>query len=188
MRKGIEGIKKELQQEIERYKAEIEAWEKVTVKTKKNGEEFQNIKKAITGGEINTRSYDDSQHPNLYVYFKVNHTYENDWIPVFHYLDELPDDDPRKAPYKKQFTRQTCIATAAEITERINARIKRRKEQIESLEKQLQTAEKTYAHVMELAQTIGKTIISLTDSTDGRKNSLAYAIAEDASDLVKWCR
>lgn len=187
MKKGIEKIMKEINESIERYQAEIEAWQKVEVKTKKNGEEYQNIKRAITGAKVNARSYDDETHPKMYVFFKSGHKYEEDWIDLYFYLDNLPENDPRRKNYTRQLFRQTCMKTTEEIKESINERIKIRTEQIESLKKQIAAAETAYTQITEMAEAIGKTILSLTECSKGRKNSLAYALAEEAADIVKYC-
>lgn len=144
--KGIEEVKQRLLNDKATEEARLAAWEAVSIAKKKDGSEFSQVSRAVSGAKYDTKSCPaDSDHPYLFVCFSVGYKYESEWLWAYNYLDELPDSDPRKADYKRQFVRQTCPKTAEELREAVQTRIAQLKADIAETEDALAKLDDAYA-------------------------------------------
>jgi chaperonin cofactor prefoldin len=65
-----EKVKKDIEERLESYKAELEALKKVTFNVKKDGEPFQNLSKCFNDARYGFSPYDEKHtHPQLTVTF-----------------------------------------------------------------------------------------------------------------------
>lgn len=115
-----EQVKEQLVRRLENAIAAEEAWKKVVVNRKKNGEEFAQLSRAIDGARL-TDCYGMMY---LTVYYQ-SHGYQQDEFLTYGYIDELPEDDPRRAgkPLHSGYTREKYDYTAEELREKIAGRI-----------------------------------------------------------------
>ncbi len=61
IQKSLDSVRAGLEADRERYHALAAAWKSVAVKTKKNGEEFQNIANAVDGAKVSKNYCDERE-------------------------------------------------------------------------------------------------------------------------------
>ena len=124
-----------------------QAWENVVVLRKKDGSEYAQLGRALSGAKLDSgySTAADSLHPYLTVYYKNGSHYLNDSIAIFWYLDELPEADPRRSAYRRQFVRQTVPMTAEEVRNAISARIQQKEQTISEYEQDISVCEQAYS-------------------------------------------
>jgi hypothetical protein len=144
-KKNCEEVINGLRADLAEAEACLSAWEKVSVLRKKDGSEYAQLGKALDGAKlIKDGLVADSDHPYIRVNYKCGNKYLYDEFWGFHYLDELPDSDPRKAPYRRQFVRQTCPMTAEEVREAIAKRVEVRRQDVAERKADISAAESAY--------------------------------------------
>ena len=174
--KSKDEVMNKLRNDLTMEKARLSAWENVSVLRKKDGSEFAQIGKAISGAKLDKQSIPaDAEHPYIFLHYCAEHKYQSDWIPAFWYLDELPESDPRRSAYRKQFVRQTCPMTADEVREAIAKRVSAVREYVEQFEQDISVAEETYNAFRE-AMHNAETVLRSAGS-----NHLYYAIKDAVS-------
>lgn len=115
----IDEVINRLTENAEHHERAAAAWEKVVVAKKKNGDEFADLGRAITGA----RKFQEYGFDRIGVTFRgYSKMYDDDYIDIFGYCDELPDDDPRKV-CTHSFLRDKYIINADELRARIADRI-----------------------------------------------------------------
>ena len=135
----IDDIIAEKRDYIKDYQAKIMAWTAVTIKTKKDGNEFKTLSnRCVDGARIRDKGFMSGEE--LMVYYTGRRTYMDDSIDCFGYCDELPDGDERKIPNAGGL-RARYNLSPAEMREAIEARIKRYKECKAQQEKSLEWLE-----------------------------------------------
>ena len=124
-----------------------QAWENVSVLRKKDGSEYAQLGRAIKGASLDSgySTAADNLHPYLTVYYRNGAKYLNDSIAIFWYLDELPEADPRRSAYRRQFVRQTTPMTAEEVRQLISKRIADKENSIREYDHDISVCEKAYA-------------------------------------------
>jgi len=138
--KNKEEVMNKLRNDLTMEKARLSAWENVSVLRKKDGSEFAQMGKAISGAKLDKQRI-DAEHPYISLHYCAEHKYQSDLIQAFWYLDELPESDPRRSAYRKQFVRQTCPMTADEVREAIAKRVSAVREYVEQ---DISVAEEAY--------------------------------------------
>lgn len=118
-------VKHQLQQYLNETRAELAAWQSVTIERKKDGAEMAQLGRAIRGAKLSTTyPAHDATHPVLYVYFEANNEYRENYIRAYYYCDELPDKGAsRKTVYNGGILRKTSPMTAQELREAIKKQI-----------------------------------------------------------------
>lgn len=166
-------IKKELEARKCSAMAELDAWENVTIKKKKDGSEFLQLSRALENAK---ETYEYGFH-RLTVYYH-SRGYEHSYIDIYGYADELPDTDPRSELAKKQgFLRAQYDFTADEVREAIEKRKDYLHGYITSLEKQLGQVDALSAKYREALETAERELSQATK--DGLyNNDLYYLITE----------
>ncbi len=143
--KSCEEVMNKLRSDKAMEEARLSAWKAVSIAKKKDGSEFAQIGKAISGAKYDKVSCPaDSDHPYLFVYYCCDHKYQSDFISAYWYLDELPKGDPRRSAYREQFVRQTCPKTADELREAVAKHVSRVSEYLEQLNSDIVVAEDAY--------------------------------------------
>lgn len=173
----LEDVIKRLESDKAEAEACLAAWENVSVLRKKDGSEYAQLGKALTGAKLVTKGLvEDADHPYIHVYYSFNGGWSReDSMWAFHYLDELPMDDPRRAPYVRQFVRQTCPKTAEEIREDIAKRVEAKREYVKELEHDLSVAEMAYNNFKEAIYTADKAL------KEAGSDHLYYVIKDSVS-------
>jgi hypothetical protein len=117
----IDDVIKEIRGYIADYEAKIEAWEAVSIKTKKDGTEYSELSnRCVEGARIKDKTYTSGKE--LYVGIWSGHKYIDDEINICGFCDELPDDDERKIP-NDGFMRTMYTLTPSEMRDSIARRI-----------------------------------------------------------------
>lgn len=143
--RNIEEIKKQITTYIENHTAEAEAWSVAKVNTKKNGEDFATLARALENCKTGVYIVGDAMHPYLTINYHTNlGGYQSDHLQAYHYLDELPETDARKANYKSQFMRQTAPMTTEELNKAIKEQAEQHREHTQKYKNQLELVEKAY--------------------------------------------
>jgi hypothetical protein len=139
-----EQIKTKLEEQLAETTNKLEAWKKVEVKRKKDGSEFAQLGRAISGGRIEEDSGYIYAHPKLYVSYSENGVYGNDYICLYGFVDELPLDDERREGYTPGFERPTYVFSMQAVRDKITQYIKQYAEQVEKLKKQLEISDRAF--------------------------------------------
>ena len=176
--KDLEQIKRTLNNYLEEHEAEVEAWQQVKIEKKKNGEEFARLSQALKNGYIGKYyPVEDGLHPYITIYTKTKSgKYVNDSMPIFYYLDELPNTDERKKDLRPQFVRQTTPMTNDEIMNAIKNHINKHNKSIEGLKRDLDNAEKAYNNYMQALQQAEQQLKADTQYDLDKHSSLYYEI------------
>ena len=176
--KSLEDIKKELNNYLEEHEAKAIAWANVKINKKKNGEDFARFSQALENGYVGKYTpVEDGLHPYITIYTKTKSgKYVEDNIPIFYYLDELPNEDERKKAYKTQLLRQTTPMTNDEIMNAIKNHINKHNNYIERLKNDLKNAEKAYNNYKKALEDAEKQLLKDTQHTTQNSSSLYYAI------------
>lgn len=117
----IDEVIARLTENAEHHERAAAAWRAVEVCKKKDGKEFSDIGRAIKGA----RKYQEYGFDRVRVDFRgYRRMYDDDYIDIYGYCDELPDGDPRKVN-THSFLRDKYIINADELRARISAHIER---------------------------------------------------------------
>lgn len=157
-----DGIRTELNKDLIRYNALLEAWDKVTFLTKKDGSPFKNMKQNIKGA-----SYKPIEHAiqagqyRLTVYTVTKETgYIDDYIDCYDYVIDLKDPEkiaktknhlPQTTKWLKQVYKYDIedIKKAVEIHKiQLKERIKETQENIKNLENAYNAFREGYKNLM----------------------------------------
>ena len=121
----IDDIIAEKRYSVEDYQAMIMAWTAVTIKAKKDGNEFKELSnRCIDGAKMHGKGYTSGEEISVYCMGK--RTYFEDSIDCYGFCDELPDGDERKMP-NDGYLRTKYNLSPAEMREAITAKIERYK-------------------------------------------------------------
>lgn len=127
---NLDGIKTELQKELNKTKALLQAWKNVTFPTKKDGTPFANMQKNIDGAKYTSISY--AMQPGEYelnVYtFADGYGYINDTVYCYELVKYLKDDNKlskkqnymEKQSYLEQVYKYDLDDVKQAVTDRIN--------------------------------------------------------------------
>ena len=127
---SAEEVKAELFRLLEEIRDEKNAWKKVVIRKKKNGEEFVQISRAIDGARL---SYDYAYHPEIEVDWSTGNKYMQSCLPAFRYLETC-----------RGFISNIELNTAEELREAITKRIEQLEKMEKSYEKQIKICEYAY--------------------------------------------
>ena len=140
----LNSIKRQMECSIMFYKAAADAWDKVVIKRKKNGDDFADIGRAIEGARV-YKSYNFDEKPQAHIYITTGRN-EDTTVELWGYCDELPKDDPRHdTPNNPTWSRAKYTLTAAELEKRIAARVSYYREYAAELERELLRADELFA-------------------------------------------
>ena len=133
---SAEEVKAELFRLLEEIRDEKNAWKKVVIRKKKNGEEFVQISRAIDGARL---SYDYNCHPEIEVVWSTRNKYMHSCLPAFRYLEARNEFIRNHG-----FIRNIELNTAEELREAIDKRIEQLEKMEKSYEKQIEICEKAF--------------------------------------------
>ena len=86
IKKSLDNVRAEMEKNLERYIALSAAWKAVTIRTKKDGGEYQNIAQAVDGGKVYKKSYMNGRELRVYCRnVPKNNMYIDDYIDLYTY-------------------------------------------------------------------------------------------------------
>ena len=179
-RRTAEEIKADFKNSMNWYIAAAEAWEAVTIAKKKNGEEFQQLARAIKGAKA---SYfcKWGTHPQLSINFYNGNKCETDTIDIFYYMDELPKTDTRREEHTTSgYMRKTVYMTPDEIRNKIKERAAAHREHAAEYKKEIERTDSVYN---DFSGKFSALMNELKNLCGGSDSSLYYAIRENVRNV-----
>lgn len=189
---NLDGIKTSLKNEIEEREAILKAWENVTFPTKKNGEPFAIMSKNINGVTYKVKEYAlTSDNVELKVVASNNYKWTTDSIDCYTLVKYLRDKNKiektenymPKQPYLEQIYKYDL----ENIKEAVNNRIKFLKENIESLKRQLEIADKAYTTFRKAYEDAMVVLDSVTETKKDEYSFLKSSILDTIKNRYPYC-
>lgn len=177
-------IKKELDERIARAEALRAAWSSVEIAKKKNGGEFEQMARAVQGAQVVKCDYSlNDGAKDLYIstrYEGVNYAkYANDTLPLFVYLDELPEADERRQgrALVEWCVRAIAPKTPEEVRAAIAARVEALAQEIEDYRADLHDLPRVFTKYRDAVENATRELE--TKTTRGKYHkTLYYLITE----------
>lgn len=189
---NLDGIKTSLKIEIEEREAILKAWENVTFPTKKNGEPFAVMSKNINGATYKKADYGLSAN-NVVLKVVANNNYKwvTDSINCYTLVRYLKDKN-KIAKTENYMPKESCLEQIykydlEDIKEAVNNRIKFLKENIESLKKQLEIADKAYIAFRKAYEDAMNVLDNVTETKKDEYSFLKSNILETVKNRYPYC-
>lgn len=187
---NLDGIKTELNKRLSYEKSILQAWENVTFPTKKDGTPFKVMSKNFDGAKLyldnfawrdyekrlKVNTFDDL---NGYISEDINCYNQVKYISDKSKLEKVSNIMP-----KEPMLEQMYVYDLDDIKEEIQKTINRHKENIVSLEKQINQAEKAYN---DFVADYKKAIENLVETCGANDNSLFYAVRDTVKERYPYC-
>lgn len=187
---NLDGIKTELNKRLSYEKSILQAWENVTFPTKKDGTPFKVMSKNFDGAKLyldnfawrdyekrlKVNTFDDL---NGYISEDINCYNQVKYISDKSKLEKVSNIMP-----KEPMLEQMYVYDLDDIKEEIQKTINRHKENIVSLEKQIDQAEKAYNNFV---ADYKKAIENLVETCGANDNSLFYAVRDTVKERYPYC-
>lgn len=190
---NLDGIKTKLKNEIEEREAILKAWENVTFPTKKNGEPFAVMSKNINGATYEKADYCFLSANNVVLKVVANNNYKwvTDSINCYTLVRYLKDKN-KIAKTENYMLKESCLEQIykydlEDIKEAVNNRIKFLKENIESLKKQLEIADKAYIAFRKAYEDAMNVLDNVTETKKDEYNFLKSNILETVKERYPYC-
>lgn len=187
---NLDGIKTELEKRLSYEKSILKAWENVTFPTKKDGTPFKVMSKNFDGAKLYLdnfawRDYEKKLKVNIfddlngYISEDINCYNQVKYISDKSKLEKVSNIMP-----KEPMLEQVYVYDLEDIKEEIQKTINRHKENIVSLEKQIDQAEKAYNNFV---ADYKKAIENLVETCGANDNSLFYAVRDTVKTRYPYC-
>ena len=187
---NLDGIKTELNKRLSYEKSILQAWENVTFPTKKDGTPFKVMSKNFDGAKLyldnfawrdyekrlKVNTFDDL---NGYISEDINCYNQVKYISDKSKLEKVSNIMP-----KEPMLEQMYVYDLDDIKEEIQKTINRHKENIVSLEKQINQAEKAYN---DFVADYKKAIENIVETCGANDNSLFYAVRDTVKTRYPYC-
>lgn len=189
---NLDGIKTSLKIEIEEREAILKAWENVTFPTKKNGEPFAVMSKNINGATYKKADYGlSANNVELKVVANNNYKWVTDSINCYTLVRYLKDKN-KIAKTENYMPKESCLEQIykydlEDIKEAVNNRIKFLKENIESLKKQLEIADKAYIAFRKAYEDAMNVLDNVTETKKDEYSFLKSNILETVKERYPYC-
>ena len=186
---NLEGIKTKLNKRLSYEKSILQAWENVTFPTKKDGTPFKIMSKNFDGAKM---YHDDIAWHDYEKKLKVGafddlNGYIDESISCYEKVKYITDksmlEKTENIMPKEPMLEQVYVYDLNDIKNEIAKTIKRHKENIVSLEKQIDQAEKAYNDFVEAYR---KAIQELEENA-GDETSLFYAVRDTVKTRYPYC-
>lgn len=187
---NLDGIKTELEKRLSYEKSILKAWENVTFPTKKDGTPFKVMSKNFNGAKL---YHDDFAWRDYEKRLKVNtfddlNGYISEDINCYNQVKYISDKSKLEKVSnimpKEPMLEQIYVYDLDDIKEDIKKTINRHKENIMSLEKQIDQAEKAYN---DFVADYKKAIENLVEICGANDNSLFYAVRDTVKTRYPYC-
>lgn len=187
---NLDGIKTGLEKRLSYEKSILKAWENVTFPTKKDGTPFKVMSKNFDGAKL---YLDNFAWCNYEKRLKVNifddlNGYISEDINCYNQVKYISDKSKLEKVSnimpKELMLEQVYVYDLEDIKEEIQKTINRHKENIVSLEKQIDQAEKAYNNFV---ADYKKAIENLVETCGANDNSLFYAVRDTVKTRYPYC-
>lgn len=189
---NLDGIKTKLKNEIEEREAILKAWEGVTFPTKKNGEPFAIMSKNINGATYKAGEYAlTSDNVELKVVANNNYKRTTDSIDCYTLVRYLKDKN-KIVKTKNYMPKQPCLEQVykydlEDIKEAVNNRIEFLKENVKSLKRQLEIADKAYIAFRKAYEDAMNVLDNVTETKKDEYSFLKSNILETVKYHYPYC-
>lgn len=189
---NLDGIKTNLKNEIDEREAILRAWENVTFPTKKDGKPFTNMSKNINGAIYRTADYGlSANNMILKVFTNSNFKYVSDSIDCYTLVRYLKDEKKiaKTENYmaKELYLEQIYKYDLDDIKQAVKERIEFLKNEIDSLKKQLEIADKAYVIFRNAWQDAMLILDTVTDTKKGEYSFLKSSILDTIKNRYPYC-
>ena len=186
---NLDGIKTQLNKILSREKSLLEAWEKVTFPTKKDGTPFKMFSKNINGANLHDNEYGlrkaVEKKLTVTTFDKLN-GYVSDSICCYKQLSDATEEQKAKsenhAPHERMLV-DLYIYDIEDIKEAVNIRIEQLKKEIENTTKEIENVDKAYNVFL----TSYREAIEALKETAGGRTSLFYMVSQTITDRFPYC-
>lgn len=187
---NLDGIKTELNKRLSYEKSILKAWENVTFPTKKDGTPFKVMSKNFDGAKLyldNFAWHDYEKRLKVNTFDDLNGYISEDincYNQVKYISDKSKLEKVSNIMPKEPMLEQIYVYDLEDIKEEIQKTINRHKENIVSLEKQIDQAEKAYNNFV---ADYKKAIENLVETCGANDNSLFYAVRDTVKERYPYC-
>lgn len=189
---NLDGVKTSLKNEIEEREAILRAWENVTFPTKKNGEPFAVMSKNINGATYKIADYCLSAN-NVELKVVANHNYKwtTDSIDCYTLVRYLKDKN-KIAKTENYMPKEPCLEQVykydlEDIKQAVNNRIEFLKENVDSLKRQLEIADKAYTTFRKAYEDAMVVLDSVTETKKDEYSFLKSSILDTIKNRYPYC-
>lgn len=186
---NLDGIKTELEKRLSYEKSILKAWGNVTFPTKKDGTPFKVMSKNFDGAKLyldNFAWHDYEKKLKVGTFDDLN-GYISEDISCYNQVKYISDksmlEKIENIMPKEPMLEQVYVYDLDDIKNEIAKTIERHKENIVSLNKQINQAEKTYNDFVEAYR---KAIQELEENA-GKETSLFYAVRDTVKTRYPYC-
>lgn len=189
---NLDGIKTNLKNEIEEREAILKAWESVTFPTKKNGEPFAIMSKNINGATYKKADYGLSiNNVELKVVANNNYKWVTDSIDCYTLVRYLKDKSKIEKT-ENYMPKEPCLEQIykydlEDIKEAVNNRIEFLKENVESLKRQLEIADKAYTAFRRAYEDAMNVLDDVTETKKDEYSYLKSSILDTIKNRYPYC-
>lgn len=186
---NLEGIKTELNKRLSYEKSILQAWENITFPTKKDGTPFKVMSKNFENAKFynDITAWHDYEKKLKVGTFDDFNGYIDESISCYEMVKYITDksmlEKTGNIMPKEPMLEQVYVYDLDDIKKEIQKTINRHKENIVSLEKQINQAEKAYNDFVEAYR---KAIHELEENA-GKKTSLFYAVRDTVKARYPYC-
>ena len=189
---NLDGIKTNLKNEIEEGEAILKAWENVTFPTKKNGEPFAVMSKNINGATYKKADYGlSNNNVELKVVANYNYKWVTDSIDCYALVRYLKDKNKiaKTENYmpKESYLEQIYKYDLEDIKQAVNNRIEFLKENVKSLKRQLEIADKAYTTFRKAYEDAMVVLDSVTETKKYEHSFLKSSILDTIKNRYPYC-
>ena len=187
---NLDGIKTELEKRLSYEKSILKAWENVTFPTKKDGTPFKVMSKNFDGAKLylNNFAWRDYEKKLKVNTFDELNGYISEDINCYNQVKYISDKSKLEKVSnimpKEPMLEQMYVYDLEDIKEEIQKTINRHKENIVSLKKQIDQAEKAYN---DFVADYKKAIENLVETCGANDNSLFYAVRDTVKERYPYC-
>lgn len=187
---NLDGIKTELNKRLSYEKSILQAWENVTFPTKKDGTPFKVMSKNFDGAKLYLDNFawrDYEKRLKVNIFDDLNGYISEDiscYNQVKYIFDKSKLEKVSNIMPKEPMLEQVYVYDLEDIKEEIQKTINRHKENIVSLEKQIDQAEKAYNNFV---ADYKKAIENLVETCGANDNSLFYAVRDTVKERYPYC-
>lgn len=189
---NLDGIKTKLKNEIEEREAILKAWEGVTFPTKKNGEPFAIMSKNINGATYKVGEYAlTSDNVELKVVANNNYNWTTDSIDCYTLVRYLKDKN-KIVKIENYMPKESCLEQVykydlEDIKQAVNNRIEFLKENVDSLKRQLEIADKAYITFRKAYEDAMVVLDSVTETKKDEYSFLKSSILDTIKNRYPYC-
>lgn len=190
---NLDGIKKDIEKEIDHYQCMKKEWESVKFPTKKNGEPFSIMSKnfenaTYTGSTYLNQGYKDKVlNPTLKICFRTNLSgYHKDELFLYEYVKYIGENKFADKREKNTFN-DVYVYDLEDIKQSVNDRIDYLEKYIVSLKRQLEIADNAYNAFRDAYKSAMKVLNTVTETTENTYNTLKIDIRDTVKNRYPYC-